>query len=251
MIKHYKAAIYARQSNRPRSGVEVRAYPAMSLPVSSSPFYIAIMAEEHNTDWSGEELRSSDNSVIVSVVTSAFNELKPLLINDPQIRQNTILKSNILAAFKKSEASAEAFEINASLLIVLLQAEKVYIGSVGICKCFLITREKISQISIDDYLRVEVDGELFTATSGLLTNTVGAGKIKSLDDIHWKQYIVEAGDVLLLCNEAFHQNISTDEIIDAASLNSDVESLCNSLAEKAIPQLRSINSLALCLIRVL
>jgi serine/threonine protein phosphatase PrpC len=250
MTEKYKFAKYINSSTKIRKGIEVRTYSAASSLADNSPIYIAIMAEEHDADWSGQEPHSGDNTEIVSLITGAFDKLKPLLISDRQILEDTILSSSILAAYKKAETLAEASKINTSLLILLLQGRKLYIGSIGVCKCFLIRNKKISQINVDDYLRIEADGKFFVATSSLLTNTIGAGKVESLADIHLKRYEIEPQDILLLCSEAFHQNISEDEIIHATSLNEDVDELCRSLAEKAIPRLRTLDSLALCLIRV-
>lgn len=230
--------------------MEVKIAPTTVSLASEATWQIAIMAEEHDSDWSGDLPHSSENVEIVSLSNGVREQLASLLIGDPQILEKTTLDGIILAAYKTADRIAEASNISASLLMVLLQADRLHIGSVGICKCFLIRNEAISQINVDDYLRIEADEHPFVATSSLLTNTVGTGELESLADIHLAQYTVDSKDLLLLCSSAFNENVSQDEILRAATQSSNPKMLCGSLAEIAIQRLRPSDSLALCVLGV-
>jgi len=248
--ENHESAKYVRISSRIRRGVEVKTSSTALSLTSDTSSNVAIMAEEHDSDWSGGLPHSFDNAEIVSLASGVFAEITPLLTDDRQLVENTTLSSAILAAYKKADTWAVASKISASLLAVLLQGKNVYVGSVGICKCFLISSGTIRQVNVDDYLRLEVDGKPFVATASLLSNTIGAGEIESLADIHFEHFTIDSHGLLLLCSGAFYQNVSENEMLGAALLSSSPRSLCASLAEVAIQRLSPSDPLALCALSV-
>src|SRR5882724_10889188 len=110
--ENHESAKYVRISSRIRRGVEVKtSSTALSLTSDTSSSNVAIMAEEHDSDWSGGLPHSFDNAEIVSLASGVFAEITPLLTDDRQLLENTTLTSAILAAYKKADTWAVASKI--------------------------------------------------------------------------------------------------------------------------------------------
>ena len=231
-----------------RKGAEVQFHPITRHAIDKRSLGIALLVEEHNLDWSGDDPHSSSNAEAVALAIMVFEELNRLA-GTGQTLTDSEVSDRLLTAYERANSWAKTSTITASLLTVILIDHVVYVASVGACRSYLIRDGNLSQISVDDYARMDIDGEIQVASNSL-SNVIGMGTVDSLTEIHFNRYQTHSEDLLLLCSGAFHQTVSEDEMLRAASLSKNPSILCASLAGMATQRLDPLHALALCVLSV-
>jgi protein phosphatase len=187
------------------------------------------------------------------IAVDVINEFVELSGNDSDItwpfeydegvslEENRIFTAIKLANMKIFEVIRERKELEGmgtTLVIMLVQSNKAYIGHVGDSRAYLVRKGEISQITSDhSWVNEQMKLGVLTRAEAanhpfrnVVTRALGGRDIIKAD-VTCQQ--LEPGDTILLCSDGLNSMLDDDRIRDAVLSSTELDASCGALIDAA------------------
>jgi len=163
--------------------------------------------------------------------TSTAKDLKNIL--------NEAVNYANIKVYDKSFSDFACLGMGCTLVSVVITPKRVAVANVGDSRAYLISDNKIIQISKDhSYVEKLIDSGMLTrAEAGthpkrnIITKAIGVEASIKCDLFEPK---VKAGDRVILCSDGLSNLVTNDELLSCSSKNSNLEKLCEALVDLAL-----------------
>ena len=140
--------------------------------------------------------------------------------------------------FATSKADRIYESMGTTLVAALIENQKVFVANVGDSRCYIISKNKMEQVSVDhSFVQELVDKGMLTRAEAkhhpdrnLITRAIGSDKHVAVD-VFCKDF--NAGDRILLASDGLTSMIEENEIEQIMLSGDDPKVIVNTLVEKA------------------
>ena len=150
----------------------------------------------------------------------------------------TAVKSANRTVYEQSKTSPDYDGMGTTLVAVFLQNGEAYIINVGDSRCYLITRDRIDQVTEDHSVvglmvargQITEEEARFHPNRNLITRAVGTEPTVECDCFYLR---MQQGESLLLCSDGLSNMVTKPELLYEITHSHEAQDICGKLIEIA------------------
>ncbi len=143
-----------------------------------------------------------------------------------------------LAVFNAAHANASYAGMGTTLVVGVFQEGRLVVGHIGDSRCYRMRQQKLAQITKDhSLLQEQLDAGLITAEQAatsthrnLVTRALG---IEELVPLEVNEYVVEVGDIYLMCSDGLSDMVDDAAIERIMAVDASLEHKAKQLVSAA------------------
>ena len=203
------------------------------IPTNEEEQRLFIVADGMGGACAGEVASSLAVADTVQFINANFNNY-----DDRALLLRKAIGSANKTVFATSKADRIYESMGTTLVAALIENQKVFVANVGDSRCYIISKNKMEQVSVDhSFVQELVDKGMLTRAEAkhhpdrnLITRAIGSDKHVAVD-VFCKDF--NAGDRILLASDGLTSMIEENEIEQIMLSGDDPKVIVNTLVEKA------------------
>lgn len=203
------------------------------IPTNEEEQRLFIVADGMGGACAGEVASSLAVADTVQFINANFNNY-----DDRALLLRKAIGNANKTVFATSKADRIYESMGTTLVAALIENQKVFVANVGDSRCYLISQNKMEQVSVDhSFVQELVDKGMLTRAEAnhhpdrnLITRAIGSDKHVAVD-VFCKDFNV--GDRILLASDGLTSMIEENEIEQIMLSSDDPKVIVNTLVEKA------------------